>query len=151
MTEPAFHRPVALGALGWEWPAWSDAFYPPDMPEEWRLTYYNTQFDCVFLNQADWQSAGADVYRSWAEDTHGDFVFLLEAVPPEAAPAVLAGRAILVSRDDPGLLWFDRDTPLKTLAEHLGAGRQAPLYLLSRDGDLAQLERVRTLLEVMGL
>ncbi|MDP2833689.1 MAG: DUF72 domain-containing protein [Pseudomonadota bacterium] len=145
-------QPVALGADGWDRPEWSDAFYPPDMPEAWRLTYYNTQFDCVFLAAQVWRQADAAVYEAWAADTHEHFLFLLEGARPEALPEELAGRARGISRDDPRLLWFDRQTSLKTLAAQLAPlGNEAPLYLLSRDGDLGQVERVRTLLELMGL
>lgn len=143
---------AALGAAGWDWPEWSDAFYPPDMPEEWRLTYYNTQFACVFLAASAWRRAGAAAYEAWAADTHEKFMFLLEDALPEEIPEVLAGRAQGVGRDDPRLLWFDRQTSLKTLSDQLALpGRETPLYLLSRDGDMGQIERVRTLLELLGL
>ena len=152
MTKPVFHRPVALGTLGWEWPVWSDAFYPSDMPEEWRLTYYNTQFACVFLAESVWRQAGPAAYAAWAADTHEQFMFLLEGARPEDVPEVLAGRARGAARDDPDLLWFDRQASLKTLADQLARERcDTPLFLLSRDGDLRQIERVRTLLELMGL
>ena len=143
---------AALGAAGWDRPEWSDAFYPADMPEEWRLSYYNNQFDCVFLAAPFWRQAGASAYEAWAADTHDHFLFLLEGARPEQLPPILAGRALGVERNDPGLLWFDRLTSLKTLAEQLASpvGKET-LYLLSRDGDMEQIERVRTLLELMGL
>ncbi|MDP2431150.1 MAG: DUF72 domain-containing protein [Pseudomonadota bacterium] len=145
-------QPVTLGADGWNWPAWSDAFYPSDMPEAWRLTYYNTQFDCVFLAGSAWRPADAAAYEAWAADTHEHFLFLLEGARQDELPDALAGRARGIRRDDPRLLWFDRQTLLKTLAEELAPpDGEAPLYLLSRDGDLGQVERVRTLLQLMGL
>ena len=143
---------AALGAAGWDRPEWSATFYPSDMPEEWRLTYYNTQFACVFLAESAWRQAGSAAYVAWAADTHEQFVFLLEGARPEEVPQMLVGRAHGVGRDDSDLLWFDRHTSLKTLAEQLALPqREAPLYLLSRDGDMGQIERVRTLLELMGL
>lgn len=145
-------RHAFLGAAGWEWPEWSDAFYPSGMPEEWRLTYYNTQFDCVFLAAPAWRHVDAATYEAWAADTHARFVFLLEDARPDELPDVLAGRARGIRRDDPGLLWFDRQTSLKTLAAELASpDGEASLFLLSRDGDLGQVERVRTLLQLMGL
>jgi hypothetical protein len=145
-------QPASLGAAGWDWPEWSYVFYPPGMPEEWRLTYYNTQFACVFLAAPAWRHAGAAAYKAWAADTHEHFQFLLEDALPEDIPEALAGRALGVGREDPRLLWFDGRTSLKTLAEQLALpGREAQLYLISRDGDMGQIERVRTLLELMGL
>jgi hypothetical protein len=91
------------------------------------------------------------VYESWLEDTHDRFMFLFEGAHQEEIPLPLSGRALALAREDSRLLWFDRDTSLKALAEQLAARHDRPLYLLSGDGDLAQLERVRTLLELMGL
>jgi hypothetical protein len=142
-------QPPSLGAAGWDRPEWADTFYPSDMPQSWRLTYYNTQFHCVFLAAADWRRANAAVYATWSDDTHEEFTFLLEDALPEDVPEVLDGRAMGVARDDLRLRWFDRQTSLKTLAEEL-KGDAAPRYLLSRDGDMGQIERVRTLLELLG-
>jgi hypothetical protein len=55
-------------------------------------------------------------------------------------------------RDDPRIQWFSRDSSLKELAAALsGNAAGMPRFLISRDGDLGQMERVATLLEVMGL
>ena len=143
-------RLALLGVAGWERPAWSEAFYPSDMPQEWRLSYYNTQFSCVFLAASVWRLADMATLAAWAEDTHEHFLFLLEQAFPEALPACLADRALGIGREDPSLLWVDRQTSLKTLAGHLAAG-DTRLFLVSRDGDLGQIERVRTLIELMGL
>lgn len=143
---------IALGAAGWDRPDWSDTFYPSDMPEEWRLTYFNTQFECVFLPADVWRCAGPEAYAAWVSDTHERFVFLLEDALPEEVPAILADKALGVGKEDARLLWFDRETPLKPLAGRLAAGDSAaPRFLLSADGDLGQIERVRTLLELMAL
>lgn len=145
-------RQVALGADGWDRPEWSDTFYPSDMPEEWRLAYYNTQFDCVFLAASVWRQADAATFAAWAADTHEHFLFLLEDARPDDLPAALAGRARGIGRDDSGLLWFDRRTSLKTLAAQMTPpDGEAPPYLVSADGEMGQIERVRTLLELMGL
>jgi hypothetical protein len=122
------------------------------MPETWRLTYFNTQFECVFLDAAVWRQAGAAAYESWAADTHEHFVFLLEDALATELPAALAGRALGVARHDPRLIWFDSQTVLKPLAQRLATMEgEVPRYLVSSDGNLGQIERVRTLLELMGL
>ncbi len=141
--------PTLLGAAGWDRPEWAVAFYPGEMPEEWRLTYYSTQFHCVFLPADTWLKTTADDFAAWAADTHEQFVFLLEGASPGDLPPRLAGRAIGLARDDPRLLWFDRDTSLKSLAGQI-TGHTEVTYLLSSDGDLGQIERVRTLLELLG-
>ncbi len=150
---------IRLGALGWSNPAWQAAFYPTDMPVEWQLTYFNTQFGCVFLEQSVWLHATPEQRLQWHADTHEQFVFLLETDGLQPQPVELAGKARLLKRDDAQILWFTRDSSLKALAAALSSNannaNQAeevqPRFLVSLDGDLAQMERVATLLEVMGL
>ncbi|MEW5770445.1 MAG: hypothetical protein AB1831_08795 [Pseudomonadota bacterium] len=142
--------PVLLGVLGWSWPSWERGFYPEDMPPEWRLTFYNTQFECVFLPAQQWRVASADALAQWAEDTHEGFLFLLEGGEGEAVPVALAGRAFCLAADAPCVVWFDAASDLKALGARIRSAGDAPLYLLSRDGDLGQLERVRTLLGLLG-
>jgi hypothetical protein len=143
---------VRLGALGWSHPEWSEAFYPPDMPEEWRLTFFNTQYHCTFLEQAIWRQAGREQWRQWHADTHAAFRFLLEGDAYQPLPAELRDKAVMLRPDDASLLWFTRDSSLKEIAAYLsGSSGIKPRYVISRDGDLSQMERVATLLEVMGL
>lgn len=140
---------VYLGAPSWESPPLDAAFYPEGMPEEWRLAYFNTQFSCVFLEAAHWRGQSPETLAFWAGETHEAFLFLLEgegAPPPE-----LQGRALLMHRDDPRLLWFDRATSLKNLSAGItGRAADAPLFLISGDGNLGRIEEVRTLLELLG-
>jgi uncharacterized protein YecE (DUF72 family) len=148
---------VRLGALDWRFPAWRGAFYPADMPQEWQLTYFNTQYNCTFLEQAVWQQASAAEMKQWHADTHERFRFLLEADASHTLPHELADKALLISRSDARIVWFSRDTSLKELAAKLTPDTVSPetagsvQYLISLDGSLEQLERVATLLEVMGL
>ncbi len=141
-----------LGAAGWNPPEWGEAFYPSDMPEEWRLTYYNTQFECVFLDESTWREAGAANHEAWGADTHEHFLFLLENASDGELPGVLADRAVGLRKDDARVLWFDRHTTMKQLARRLAeVADDTPHYLISADADLGQVERVRTLLDLMGL
>ncbi len=143
-------RDVRLGACGWLNPAWCESFYPADMPDEWQLTYFNTQFDCVYLEQSFWRSATPEELVRWHADTHGQFLFLLEG--EGMPPSELADKALLILPGDPAILWFSHDSSLKELAALLAAdvvGQSR--YLISLDGDLGQIERVATLLDVMGL
>jgi hypothetical protein len=143
---------IRLGALGWSHAQWVEAFYPPDMPEAWRLTFFNTQYHCAYLEQAVWRQAGREQWRQWRDDTHAEFRFLLEGEASQSCPEELADKAVMLRPDDPGILWFTRDTSLKEIAECLSGSRDVkPRYVISRDGDLSQMERVATLLEVMGL
>lgn len=144
-------RNIRVGALDWRRSAWRGAFYPADMPEDWQLTFYSSQFNCVYLAPADWQGVADAELAQWRDDVHSRFVFLLEAPSGQDCPAVLADKARVVTPVDPGILWFDQASDLKALAAQLKADAgPEDVYLVSRDGDLAQMERVGTLLELMG-
>jgi hypothetical protein len=152
MPSDAEQTSVKVGALDWRFPAWKTTFYPADMPDEWQLTYFNTQFNCVFLPREIWRNAVSAERAQWCADTHELFLFLLETDADDVAPAELRDKALALTQSDRRIQWFDRNTSLKVLAAVLsGAQGEIPQYLISRDGDLEQMERVSTLLEVMGL
>jgi len=143
---------MRLGASGWSSPAWLDVFYPSDMPEEWRLTFFNTQFGCVFLAQEVWQLAEPGQRAQWIADTHEQFVFLLEADSSLSPPEEMASKALCLKADDARILWFSADSSLKDLALSLSGGAFVkPEFIVSQDGNFGQIERVTTLLEVLGL
>lgn len=149
---------VLLGAWDWERPAWDGGFYPGDMPADWHLTFYNTQYGCVWLPQARWSLISAEQARQWRDDTHAEFRFLLEKLPilDDRAGAVLAALGDRVAKccppDDDELIWFEAGVDLKLLTEEIREkARHSNVYLLSRDGHLATLEQVETLLGLLGL
>jgi hypothetical protein len=151
-SPPDAANPIRLGAMGWTYPAWQETFYPADMPVEWQLAYFNTQFNCVFLARARWQQAGPEQMAEWNADTHEKFLFLLEGGANLPMPTELAEKALMVEPDQASILWFTRDSSLKEMADALsGRAGVQPRFLISRDGDLDQMERVATLLDVMGL
>ncbi len=153
-SEPAFT--AYLGAVDWRHDAWLGGFYPEDLPEDWLLAFYNTQYHTVFLPYAHWATASGEELGLWREETQPGFRFVLEAPPPDgppplADPHILGDRLILLARqDDPALVWFDTHSNLKDLATEIGR-HPKPLFLFSRDNDLQGLDRVSTLLELLGL
>ncbi|MDD5367141.1 MAG: hypothetical protein PHR30_17530 [Gallionellaceae bacterium] len=148
-----------LGAADWCGPGWHRNFYPEDMPLEWRLAYYNTQFPCVWLPYAVWGRITLRAAEEWLNDTREGFRFLLEADEAEADHEkallqILAPRLGLhCQADHPGILWFDSDVDLRKLSETLQdrAAGDGVTYLLSRDADLATLNKVDTLLGLLNI
>ncbi len=154
---PTYH--CRLGAIGWEHDAWVGALYPDGLPPEWRLSYYNTQYECVLLPYHDWSARSPAELAGWRGDTLERFRFLLEH-PPGALTgqdreriAALAEKAVLLGpEENERVLWFDAGSDLRELAAQLQA-RARPggeLYLISLDADQGKLAEARTLLEVLG-
>lgn len=148
---------VYLGAAGWSHAEWATEFYPEDMPAEWQLAFYNTQYRCVYLERAAWADLVPQIWAQWAQETQEEFRFILEASGSDgsdtAAVTAFGGRAVLVdSAQDDRLLWFDAATDLRALADRLRSQWDpAPVYLISRDADLTRLAQVQTMLDLMGL
>jgi len=148
---------VRLGVAGWLRQEWEGSFYPADMPPEWQLTFYGTQYACVWLNRAQWCAAHPEEIASWVAEVHDVFQFLLES-PGSPSPdervrlAAFAGRAVPLEAAASCVIWFGAGEDLRALTQAI---QQHPededLYLLSRDGDLATLDQVGTLLGLLGI
>ncbi|WP_296753726.1 DUF72 domain-containing protein [Thiobacillus sp.] len=144
---------VLVGAVGWLHPAWEGAFYPDDLPAEWRLSYYNTQFEAVYLPASLWQDASPETWAAWLADTLEGFHFVLEpgdaaVVPPVSPQVVLATPAWQAEH----VWWLDETPDLRRLGQRIAqqAATGEPLYVLSRSGDLALMKQAVTLARVMG-
>lgn len=154
---PTYH--CYLGSIGWQHDAWIGDFYPSDMPPEWRLSYYNTHFECVLLPYHAWGTQTLEAVSSWRMDTLERFRFLLEHPPgalsdqDRARIDVLAEKAILLGPEvKDHIVWFDAQSDPRELAGKLQAkaAQGQTFYLLSLDAGMAKLAEVRTLLDVLG-
>jgi hypothetical protein len=144
---------VLVGAAGWQQPAWRKGFYPEDLPDDWLLSYYNTQFSAVYLPAAVWQAATEATWAQWLHDTQDSFHFVLQ--PGEAVAAQPASPRVLLASPawEVGHVWWLDEAPdLRGLAQRITqqAATGEPLFVFSRSGNLALLEQANTLRQVMG-
>lgn len=144
---------VLIGASGWMHPAWRDSFYPDGLPDDWQLSYYNTQFQAVYLPAAVWQATSEATWEQWLNDTREGFYFVLEpgdtaTIPSASARVVLATPTWQAAH----VWWLDGAPDLRQLAQRITqhAAIGEPLYVFSRSGDLDLLEQASTLKQVMG-
>lgn len=63
---------------GWDPMAAGPGAYPPDLPPEWRLSYYANVYRGVLVPAAIWRGAGQDAARTWRADTPPRFRFFLD-------------------------------------------------------------------------
>lgn len=56
-------------------------FYPPDLPDEWRLCFYSNRLRSVLVPEQAWAAVGADTIAAWRDDTDPLFRFILEPPP----------------------------------------------------------------------
>ncbi len=71
---------IHLCARGWAHAGWRGGFYPDDLPETWRLSYYANEFSGVLVPEDAWREAGETALAGWAEDVPELFRFYLERV-----------------------------------------------------------------------
>lgn len=145
-----------VGSAGWEHPQWEGGFYPEGLPPEWRLTFYNTAFSCVYLPYDEWSGRDPQTLSAWVEDTLERFRFVLGPNPAGLSDGDKARLELLAPRIDPfegQVVWLEGRPDLKRLAGELRefGGRTGPVYLISRDHDLGTMNQVKTLLEIMGV
>ena len=151
-ANPTFY----IGSAGWEHPQWEGCFYPDGMPPEWRLTFYNTAFTCVYLAYEEWSGRDLQTLIAWVEDTLERFRFVLEPNRAGLSDGDKARLEVLAPRVDPlggPVVWLEGKPDLKRLAGELKmlVGCAGPVYLISRDHDLEAMNQVKTLLEIIGL
>lgn len=66
-----------LGSVGWERADWVGAYYPADLPPDWRLAYYANDAGCVLLPSEVWLAAGAAAREALDEAPEELTFFLL--------------------------------------------------------------------------
>lgn len=74
MTEDQF----VVAARGWRHEGWQSCFYPEDLPEDWRLSYYSNEFRAVVVPAEYWPGVDEAEVERWVEDTGEAFQFFLE-------------------------------------------------------------------------
>lgn len=154
---------LVVGAYGWEHPAWLEAYYPDDLPEDWRLDYYANEFGCVVVPSDIWTSAEEESIQQWLEDVGDEFWFFLElpAHPEDikAQLAVLGDRcAGLVMHGDRGDEWLPLagDVPLLRSADEgdlrlyqsAGQGETVMAWLQAGPGEKIELPLLREQIEL---
>lgn len=79
------NHPILISPRGWCDLADAEAFYPDDLPPDWRLTYFANLFPAALLPYTDWAAADAATLSDWAHEVNARFRFVLEAPPASAA------------------------------------------------------------------
>jgi uncharacterized protein YecE (DUF72 family) len=128
------NEPILIGARGWDYPGWHGRFYPEELPEDWRLTYYNNLLRAVLVPAEVWPGVTADTVRVWADDSDVNFRFIVET------PATL---------DDPAAVAAARVAEFHALLAPLGARLAGLLWRISAAAPCA-VSSLRSALRLFG-
>ena len=72
---------LQIGTRGWIYPAWTEAFYGPDLPVEWRLSWYANYLRAVLVPADTMHEVNVARAQDWVEDTDPEFRFIVEIGP----------------------------------------------------------------------
>ena len=154
---------LVVGARGWEHPQWLEAYYPDDLPEDWRLDYYSNEFGCVILPADLWMTTDEDVIEQWLEEAEEDFMFFLE-LPEQPADAAArlsafagrcAGAVLLQGRAEDwqvilGNIPLLQSEDTANLKRFLLTGQTEPvlIWLQAAAGEKIELPALREQIEI---
>jgi hypothetical protein len=120
------------------------------------LSFYNTQFRCVYLPSSIWMLASDQEVAQWLSDVRNGFRFILQLPEEDERNAEILAerfgeRGLLEGQAS--LLWLEEEPDLRQLAQKIRSAAQSaiPLCLISRHADLSRLGRVNELMEVLGV
>ena len=128
---PTFHVMPA----GWDHPGWTGGFYPDDLPEDWRLSYFSNEFSEVLVPRCSWQEADPDELQGWVDDVSAAFRFYLELQEPVEA-SLCAKRVEMLGGNFGGFV-LTKDVAGKDLSLQMNTmahGYTGKIYLLLDPG-----------------
>ncbi|NOX75675.1 MAG: hypothetical protein GXP17_03470 [Gammaproteobacteria bacterium] len=72
------HTEFFVAPRGWAHSDWHGDFFPDDLPDDWRLSYFSNEFRAVVLPESDWLGMAVVEIERWVSDTPEAFLFYLE-------------------------------------------------------------------------
>jgi hypothetical protein len=157
-----------VGVVGWCRPAWCQAYYPEDLPPEWRLAYLANDADCLWLAADDLAGLDPGAFAAAWDESGGGLEVYCEAGSACEALAAVVGDALAVfepvSGDGTEGLWCEAGGPRHVArwvleAFDLRAARArierlptsvTAVCLDGPAGAPARLRALRTLLDLLG-
>lgn len=68
-----------IGTSGWAYDHWQGSFYPNDLPQDKRLSFYAEHFQSVEINNSFYQLPSTDTFARWRETVPAGFTFAVKA------------------------------------------------------------------------
>ncbi|MFN2302215.1 MAG: DUF72 domain-containing protein [Anaerolineales bacterium] len=68
-----------IGTSGWQYPDFSDRFYPDKLEKSQQLGYYADQFPAVEVNNTFYQLPTQETIEKWLQSAPDDFIFAVKA------------------------------------------------------------------------
>ncbi|WP_455221881.1 hypothetical protein [Kaarinaea lacus] len=69
---------IFVGTRGWQYSDWLGDFYPDDLPEDWRFSYYSNEQQAILVPFDYLHRYTEEEWAEWVEDTPNEFAFYVE-------------------------------------------------------------------------
>ena len=147
---------IRVGTCGWDQLHWQGSFFPDDLPDDWRLSYYANEFSTVLVPEDEWQAEDVD-FEQWADDVPDGFKFYFLTSSSSVDGAVIksflgekfAGFVKPAGDEQIAMITFSTKS-LREWKDWLLASDYHVVFLLDSDLSIKQLSEFRTLIELMG-
>lgn len=100
---------MIVGARGFLHPGWWSAYYPDDLPEDWRLPFYCNEYRGLLIPHSEWSALSPEF---WPEAVENDLACFLEW-PAETDCEQLRPHAEALGHHLKGVLRLGGDTRLQ--------------------------------------
>ena len=171
MQDKDNHTSIIIGHYNWHQLAEQGGFYPDDLPQDWQLSFYSNEFECVEL-QVDQYSP--DELAELCEDLPESFQMLVRASSTVQCEKAVAQMQLLevtlldtqchavnerkeLILEDKVICYADAAKSLKQWKEFIAqwsntlAGKRGILLLDATHISAAQATELRLMIEMMGL
>jgi len=150
--------PIRVGACDWDHEHWLGTFYPDDLPEDWRLSYYANEFSAVSIAEDKWRSNLANL-GEWVDEAPEDFLFYLQSTVDE--PSELMQIRDQLGENFAGILGETSSSVMiefssKSLREwrewlEQNATKLKAIFLMDENLSAKQLSEFKSLVEMLNL
>ena len=69
---------IRVGARGWQYDQWKTEFYPEDLPQDWRFSYYSNEYNTVLVPRQYMEQHSPEDWHDWVDDAQSNFQFYVE-------------------------------------------------------------------------
>jgi len=147
---------IRVGAYDWDHAHWLGSFFPDDLPEDWRLSYYANEFTSVLVPEFKWRIENAEL-EQWVEDTPPAFRFYFHNAsgrPCDKPISVMgdkfAGFVLPDKNADVALLNYQSKS-LREWKDGLLNTELRAIFLTDERLTVTQLSDFKSLIEFIGL
>jgi hypothetical protein len=136
---------IFVGARGWQYPEWSGEFYPDDLPNDWRFSYYSNELQTVLVPFDYLQRYTPEEWAEWAEDAPKNFAFYVELAGTAAWEEIKDILEVLGGQLKGIVIVIDELTDIEALALLIRQAKTAAPVCIQRGGKQISERDMQTL------